>query len=457
VTASLIEMTGVDGAGQIRYRMHDLLRIFARERAAAEEPAAARRSAVRRAIRTWVATAELIAASDPENAFTLIHGGRPCGPSRRRPTEPLGADPTAWTEAELPNLVAAVEQAAGEGLVQWAWHLAGSLVDFFDVRALYGDWWRTHTVALEAAERHGDRLGIAVMVQGLGFLEMARDSYPLALAHLERAEELFSQAGSGVGMADSAASAAVCHRLLGRFRDALACAERAHRLSDEAGYPLGRVHARFELGVVLREQGRYPEAVRCLEEALTNAIAGGYRRAHGIVLRGLGIVHGRAGDNGRAIGCYELAREVLATVGDELRTAYATHQLAEAYLGQGEATKAAPLLRHCLDVFQSQNDQYGTALVRCTQAQLHRRAGRPAQAYEDLRAAARIWRRLRLPLWEGRTLRDLGDIQVATAGVGTAASTWRQALTLLRTLQVPEADEVEQRLAVASGQRRDLG
>jgi DNA-binding SARP family transcriptional activator/tetratricopeptide (TPR) repeat protein len=457
VTASLIEVAGVDGVGQVRYRMHDIVRIFARERAVAEESAGARRSAVRRAIRIWLATAERIAASSLENAFTVIHGEPRCAPPRRASVDPPRADPAIWLKAELPNLVAAVEQAAREGMARLAWHLAGSLVDFFDVHGHYGDWRRTHTVALEAAERRADPLGIAVMVQGLGFLEMERDSYELALAHLARAEELFRRVPSAVGMADSAAGAAVCHRLLGQLDDASACAERADRLSEHAGYPLGRARAQFELGVVLREQGRYPDAVRRLEDALSLATAGGYRRAEGIVLRGLGIVYGRIGDSDRAIDCYERARAVLATIGDALRAAYATHQLAEAYVNRGLLTFAAPLLRQCIEVFQAQNDQYGTALGRSAQAKLHSRAGRPAEACTDLRAAVRIWHRLRMPLWEGRALRDLGDIHAGNADLDTAASTWRQALTILRTLRVPEADEVEERLTAASGHRRDPG
>jgi len=457
VTASLVEVAGVDGAGQVRYRMHDLVRIFARERAVAEEPAGARRSAVGRAIRVWLATAERIAASSPENAFTVVHGEPRCAPPRRTSAGMPNVDPEIWLKSELPNLVAAVEQAASKGMARLAWHLAGSLVDFFDVHGHYGDWRRTHTVALEAAEREADPLGIAVMLQGLGFLEMAQDSYELALAHLTRAEELFRRVPSAVGMADSAASAAVCHRLLGRLDDATACAERADRLSADAGYLLGRAHARFELGIVLREQGRYPDAVRRLEDALSLATTSGYRRAEGIVLRGLGILYGRVGDSDRAIDCYERARAVLATIGDELREAYATHQLAEAYANQGLLTVAAPLLRQCIEVFQAQNDQYGTALSRCAQAKLHTRAGRPAEACADLKAAVRIWHRLRMPLWEGRTLRDLGDIHAGTTDLDTAAATWRQALTILRTLRVPEADEIEERLTAASGRLRDPG
>src|SRR6266511_6412737 len=183
------------------------------------------------------------------------HPRRPAvRPPRRTPLDPPGVDPTAWLEAELGALVAAVEQAAREGMPDLAWHLAGSLVDFFELRGHLTDWQRTHTAALQATTMAGDTVGTAVILQGLAFLEMARDHYEPALAHLDRAAELFGSADVLVGEVNCAAGAAVCHRLVGRLDQAAACAHQADALAEEDGYLLGQAHARYELGVVLREQ-----------------------------------------------------------------------------------------------------------------------------------------------------------------------------------------------------------
>src|SRR6266540_4233618 len=295
------ETSGSDATGQVRYRLHDLIRIFARERAETEETSRARRSTVRRAIQARVAAAEHLAVHFDENGFGLIHGDPPCAPPRRTPLDPPGVDPTAWLEAELGALVAAVEQAAREGMPDLAWHLAGSLVDFFELRGHLTDWQRTHTAALQATTMAGDTVGTAVILQGLAFLEMARDHYEPALAHLDRAAELFGSADVLVGEVNCAAGAAVCHRLVGRLDQAAACAHQADALAEEAGYLLGQAHARYELGVVLREQGDLAGAADCLEQALAVARKGRYPRAEGIVLRGLGILYARRGDGERSM------------------------------------------------------------------------------------------------------------------------------------------------------------
>ncbi|MEU1477920.1 BTAD domain-containing putative transcriptional regulator [Streptomyces sp. NPDC005760] len=53
--ARLLEPLGVDGAGQTRYRFHDLVRLYARERAEQEVPPEQRRAAVSRLLRAWLA------------------------------------------------------------------------------------------------------------------------------------------------------------------------------------------------------------------------------------------------------------------------------------------------------------------------------------------------------------------------------------------------------------------
>ena len=47
--AQLLDVVGHDAVGQRRYRMHDLLRLYAGERLTAEEPAPQRAAAVQRA------------------------------------------------------------------------------------------------------------------------------------------------------------------------------------------------------------------------------------------------------------------------------------------------------------------------------------------------------------------------------------------------------------------------
>ncbi|MQA80176.1 MAG: tetratricopeptide repeat protein [Streptosporangiales bacterium] len=109
--AHLVEDDGDDPAGGATYRLHELVRLVARERVEAEESQEDRTAAVSRVLRTWLGLAE--------RADALIPHGRLPGdqPSAgvETPPEPAAAiddDALAWLDASRHQLVAAAEFAA---------------------------------------------------------------------------------------------------------------------------------------------------------------------------------------------------------------------------------------------------------------------------------------------------------------------------------------------------------
>jgi len=189
VDARLLDVAGPDETGQIRYRFHDLVRVFARERALAEEPEADRRAALGRALGCWLALAEAAEQRLPDTVDRV--GG---GSARRWSLPPgavrgLVADGLAWFDAERLALTAAVEQAAELDLDELAWELAASMVTYLPVRQA----WDSCPRALEAtlaACRRGD--GCALVVYALSQLNLMRPErgLPLARQALERLREV---------------------------------------------------------------------------------------------------------------------------------------------------------------------------------------------------------------------------------------------------------------------------
>ena len=96
----------------------------------------------------------------------------------------VDAEPLAWFEAERTSLVAAVHQAAGGGLDELAWDLAGCLARFFAV---------LRCLAVDRAL--GDRLGEALTLQSLGELQRQQDRRDLAQATLEQALAALREVG----------------------------------------------------------------------------------------------------------------------------------------------------------------------------------------------------------------------------------------------------------------------
>ncbi|WP_344294249.1 AfsR/SARP family transcriptional regulator, partial [Streptomyces synnematoformans] len=188
----LVEVHAPDSAAEPRYRLHDLLRLYARERAHAQEPAAERAAALGR-----VLTAYLDLARRADDALSSGFSGRVRVPApHHRPpaaeTDRVAAEPLAWLEAERTTLTALVRQAADAGETGTAWRLAVTLAAFFESSAHFDDWRDTHRTALAAATAAGDRLGVAVLHRNLGELETVQDHYGEAVAAFKRSLKEFA-------------------------------------------------------------------------------------------------------------------------------------------------------------------------------------------------------------------------------------------------------------------------
>ncbi|MEU6797591.1 BTAD domain-containing putative transcriptional regulator, partial [Nonomuraea wenchangensis] len=155
VDVSLLRLVGTDPLGQPRYRLPDLVRCTARERADGD----AERQALARVLGGWTSAAEHAAARLPTTLFSVAAGAAP----RWRPADELlgrlTADPLTWFDAEREALVEAVRLAASHGPAQAAWGLAATLVPYFDLHCRLEEWRLTHQVALDSAAAAGDRRG----------------------------------------------------------------------------------------------------------------------------------------------------------------------------------------------------------------------------------------------------------------------------------------------------------
>jgi hypothetical protein len=160
VDTHLIEPASIPG----RYRFHDLLRLYARERIHSEETHAAQEAAVGRLLDWYLdyadAAARLVA---PQPGWHRYRGE---GPTQRHFAR--HAQALAWFEAERPSLVAATHQAAAWGLHAHAWKLPDALNIFFYFRNHWADWQETQQVGLSAVRMAQDRQAEGRMLLTLG-------------------------------------------------------------------------------------------------------------------------------------------------------------------------------------------------------------------------------------------------------------------------------------------------
>ncbi|MCC4314116.1 BTAD domain-containing putative transcriptional regulator [Streptomyces malaysiensis] len=286
----LVDAQLLESRDSVRYHMHDLLRLFASELAEQEEPEAERSAALERALTRYAATAQ--------RAVTLLD---PLRPWPRHPVEgpavPLDGHDEAerWLKAELPNLLAAVAQAAEparpEAIARLGLRLARALQWFLFPRAHAQDLSTVNELAIETARRLGDRESEAWALDGLSAAYWLLHSYDEVREALESALEIWRELGHREGELRSACNLADALCELGLFEEAITAQERQLALARAAGDLSAEVIGLGNLGRAHRGLGRPEDALTCFKESLEYARRTGNIHLEGFALYEIGITY----------------------------------------------------------------------------------------------------------------------------------------------------------------------
>ncbi len=193
-TAHLLTHEGGD-----RYRLHDLLRLYAAERAAAETGRAVR-TAARERLGTWY-------LHHADAAARLLTPHR-----RRVPLEPPGAwyEPPAfttaagaqrWCESEHTRLLSTVRAAAEHGPDGLAWQLPVAMWSYYFTSPHLDEREEAARLAVAAAVRAGDRSGEGRARNDLATALAALGRHGEVLAELRLARALFASIDDRAGEA----------------------------------------------------------------------------------------------------------------------------------------------------------------------------------------------------------------------------------------------------------------
>jgi tetratricopeptide (TPR) repeat protein len=297
-----------------RYRVHGLLRLFARNQAEAEEPAKKRSADLARALNWYVDTARQAADA--------------LRPTRLRRGDKRFADreaALAWLEAERANLVAVTKQAArraGQGsrpdrqAASIARQLAEELSGFFDLRKYWADWQELTEAALDAARRVGDRRAEAAALGSLGIIHNDQNHLDRAVACFEQSLAIYRELGDHHGKGMALDSLAFIHLKQFHLGEAVTCETESLAISRELGDRLGQGQALNNLGVIYREQDHLARAVAYFDQSLAIRRELGDRHGEAQTLNNLGIVHRRQGHLDQAIGFHERSLAIRRELGD---------------------------------------------------------------------------------------------------------------------------------------------
>ncbi|MGW2176693.1 BTAD domain-containing putative transcriptional regulator [Streptomyces sp. NPDC001732] len=388
----LIEAVGTDGLGLRRYRMHDLLRCYARELSETDGPGVRRRSRLR--VVDGLITLARFANSAMPTHFLGVLGepGTPSGPvAALAPV--VRALPVEWFETERRTLVGAVESALRLGCVDRAADLAIELAGFFDMRFYYDDWLRTHRLVLEAMPDPSDARA-AALLRNLGQLHLYQDRYVDALVSFGRARTLFAGLGHLSGEAVAAVGTGSVYRFLGKADAALeAFTDALHRFG-KAGDRHGEAVTCNAIASVWLQRQDPVAAAPWLDGALELSREVGDRHREAQVRRRVATLHEQLGEPHRAHAELRKALGILDELADLHCAAFVQQAIGELFLRQGNAGAASAPLVDALAVQQRLGDRAAAARVAGLLGELHQAAGRRHTALRYFHRSLSTWRRL---------------------------------------------------------------
>ena len=476
VTAHVVEQRA---AG--RYGFHDLLRLYAAERADQEETEPDRDAALARLLDHYIARVTAAAAVLYPTTLRLpppTTAPPPTTPSADPaaadppPGDPAAGDPVTWLDTERPNLVAAVRHAAEQGPRPAAWRLADLLRMYFYLRMHLADWEAVATDGLTAASTDGDLRAQAAGHLSLALLRARQSRTETATDHYATALRLTREAGWLEGEATVLNNLGLVHAAVGRLRLATDCYEQALAIQRQLNRPSGVAAALGNLASLYYELGSLDLAADHAQQAISLYRAAGHRV-------GVAVVLAEHGETCRALGRLDAARDLLdrslalsRELGNRVCEAESLHRLGSVRLdagryadadrlahaaldlarevhhrglqvsalgvlaavraGRGEPAAAADLYQQARQMARDTGSHYHEAELSCRLAVVQSQLGDPVRAGADAEYAGVLARRGEYRVIEGHALTALAAIRLRQADHTGAAADARRAVQTYR-------------------------
>nr|CEL19406.1 transcriptional regulator, SARP family [Kibdelosporangium sp. MJ126-NF4]CTQ94795.1 transcriptional regulator, SARP family [Kibdelosporangium sp. MJ126-NF4] len=403
VESGLLEPTGTDETGEPRYRLHDLVRVFALERAVLEDSTRERHTAARMIIDAVIGIADVAARRLP---WTLpmprLRGPIPAQPLASDLVERLTANSEAWFAAERVNLLSGVPKMSSLGWHTDALLLMDRLSVYLWTQGYYADMRVAYQSIADAAEQQNPRVAARAR-SVLALLRHSRGQYDEAAQEYRASARELAELGEHEALAWVHTNLAACLIAVGRSEESAELMESARvELRDDL----------FAVGVVLRTQiaalnrlGRTEESARIETEALALAEEAGeprqlamalHDKAWGHVLGGesleradelaeqavtllrsvgprssllakslrtRGAILAGLGRRADSVLAFREARDIARELTERPREISCTRAIAASWIGEGRVGEAIPVLRDCLEQYREMGSTLATRIT----------------------------------------------------------------------------------------------
>ncbi|MEU9800473.1 tetratricopeptide repeat protein [Streptomyces sp. NPDC051000] len=368
--ANLVEPSTAPG----RYRFHDLLKAFAREKAGKRTREEA--DTDRRRMILWLRDSALRAQSHITGTFRVE-----IPDDSGAPLSSLEAA-TLWVEQELSNAVAALPVSESLGSARDTATLALSLGVLCESVGRWSDWDTVCDAGLRAAVG-ADKVGLeAVFLTSKANLARYRRDFDEALSHATRVYEQARVSREPLHLAGAANLLGCLKMDIGRSEEGLPFLRESLEIYEEFGVRHEVAKVLYNLGTMHRASGDTDTAIEYFERDLAVCLDTGDEAGAAETLNTLALTYSELGRLGKA---EELQLKALATfskIGNPHKVSMIFNDLAITLRRQGRYEAALDLHTKDVELCRGEGNASGEALAHSNAAEVLHRLGRNREAAE---------------------------------------------------------------------------
>jgi tetratricopeptide (TPR) repeat protein/transcriptional regulator with XRE-family HTH domain len=354
-----------DGAAG-RYRFHDLVRLFARDRLHEEETAAGQRALTER-VTSWLLRMATMSGRWFEPGY-----GRPDRPDPDLAVLTSAEEADGWLRMNVDNWLSAMRVAASSGRHPLVLDCAESMHWFSDRWAHSPHWREVFTLGAEAAGALGDPAQQATQLNYLAWVHSVPPGDPeVVLRYAAKALELATRADATAQIAWSHEYTAEALLLLGRHDGAIESSSWAAEMFRAIGDIDSYVQSNAAIAKCLFEEGRYAEAwerylglLAVLDDPDSGMTPSVVVHSRPLALLRIGSCLRHLGRRAEAISALSEGIDLVDELGaSDYRQADALETLASLLADEGRADESRRAYVRAAQVFESIGDT--TASNRC--------------------------------------------------------------------------------------------
>jgi tetratricopeptide (TPR) repeat protein len=335
-----------------RWRIHDLLRLYARELSDTYAQTDGREQARDRLLSYYLDTARAADAhlgALPGMDLPGVFTGR--------------EDALAWLDSERPGLVAAVSVAADTGRDQAVLRLSSALAEYLALRRRFDDWVATTTLSLDAARRLGDRSGEGTALTNLGAALQEVRQFEEAITACQDAAAIYRETGDRNGEASALNNLGQALQRVRRFQEAIDAHQDDLAIRRETGDRNGEARALNNLGSALEEVRRFEEAITACQDAAAIYRETGDRHGEGMALNNLGLALQEVRRFEEAITACQDAAAIYRETGDRYSEGMALTILGAALREVRRFEEAITACQDAAAIYRETGDRYSEGMA----------------------------------------------------------------------------------------------